>query len=560
MRTCRVVCLSALVLAGCGETSTTVGLGGRPAADGGGQADVGQPQHDLEPSQDLSSPTDSAAGRADAAASDGSALDAARVADGGAPLDATHPPADGAGQHDSGDLAGPLTDAGLPPGCERPQGPYEPDPWGGDLRVARAATGFFRTELLCGRWWFITPAGHPFYSVGVNAAGPRGEASQVDGRRPYEESVQGLYPDLASWAETSAGRLRSWGINTAGAWSDAGLLGPHMAYTPILYLAGADWQQGTLADYFDPAWEEGVRAGAARAAGWADDPNLLGYFLDNELRWGADWRGGETLLQVYLALPEDAPGKAEAVDLLLGELGDIDGLNETLGTALPDRAAALAATEGWHALGWDARGLPAELVSRFVGHAAQRYFSVTTAAVRAADPNHLILGNREVSVMTRREVYLAAAPHVDVLSVNSYVFVDGVAAAALILSGAEDPGDGFAAVHAATGLPLLISEFGFRAADAGLANSWPPIYPTLATQADRADAFEAYARHHQGLPWVLGYHWFAWVDQPLDGRFDGEDNNWGLVGLDDTPYALLTETMQRVNGELWQTLLRPAIP
>jgi len=445
-----------------------------------------------------------------------------------------------------------------PDGCVPVDGAPQLDRWGGDARVVLEATGFFRTERLCGRWWLVTPEGHPFYSLGVNATGPRGEASQVDGRRPYEESVRALYPDMEAWADEATRRLRSWGLNTAGAWSDNGLLGPRMAYTPILYLAGSDWELGTLPDYFDPAWEASVAQRAAQVERWVDDPNVLGYFLDNELRWGADWRGAETLLQVYLALPAEAPGKAEAVDLLLEHGGGLAAVNEVLGTALADRGAALRAVDGWDALGWDAAGPAAELVDAFLRHTAQRYFTVTTAAVRAADPNHLVLGNREVSVMTRREVYLAAAPHVDLLSVNAYTFRPGVAEAALALSGAEDPSDGLAAVHAATGLPLLISEFGFRAADAGLPNSWPPIYPTLPTQADRAAAFEGYARRQQELPWIVGYHWFAWVDQPPDGRFDGEDNNWGLVGLDDAPYEALTAAMERRSASVWERLEVPS--
>jgi hypothetical protein len=33
-----------------------------------------------------------------------------------------------------------------------------------------------------------------------------------------------------------------------------------------------------------------------------DDPNLIGWFLDNELRWGWDWLSPKTLLQDYLAM------------------------------------------------------------------------------------------------------------------------------------------------------------------------------------------------------------------------------------------------------------------
>ncbi len=185
-----------------------------------------------------------------------------------------------------------------PDGCVPVDGAPQLDRWGGDARVVLEATGFFRTERLCGRWWLVTPEGHPFYSLGVNATGPRGEASQVDGRRPYEESVRALYPDMEAWADEATRRLRSWGLNTAGAWSDNGLLGPRMAYTPILYLAGSDWERGTLPDYFAPAWEASVAQRAAQVERWVDDPNVLGYFLDNELRWGAHWRGAATLLQV----------------------------------------------------------------------------------------------------------------------------------------------------------------------------------------------------------------------------------------------------------------------
>jgi len=70
------------------------------------------------------------------------------------------------------------------------------------------------------------------------------------------------------------------------------------------------------------------------------------------------------------------------------------------------------------------------------------------------------------------------------------------------------------------------------------------------TQADRAAAFAEYSRTYQAVPWIVGHHWFAWVDQPAEGRFDGEDNNWGLVSEADVPYAAVTEEMARVHPEI----------
>ena len=47
---------------------------------------------------------------------------------------------------------------------------------------------------------------------------------------------------------------------------------------------------------------------------------------------------------------------------------------------------------------------------------------------------------------------------------------------------------------------------------------------------------------------MVGYHWFEHADQPAEGRFDGEDCNYGTVTIEDNPYAELTETMTRVNA------------
>ncbi len=453
---------------------------------------------------------------------------------------------------DSGDETTQVDPCGAPPG-ERSQ-----DVWGGDTRVSLEATGFFRTEKLCERWWLVTPEGHPTWSIGVNNVSPNGDVDAETGEQLYAQAVDTIYESDEAWAQAAADRLRSWGMNTAGAWSTSELLQPRMAVTPVLYVAGYDWLNGDRSDWFDPAWEASVQASAQELAEQADEPNVLGWFLDNEISWGPDWRGLDTLLQAYLGMDAEAPGKAAAVDLLLERLGDVDAINSALGTSFEDRDAMLAATDGWDSLDSDSSETEAELTSAFVSVAAEHYFSTVTTAIRAHDPNHLILGNREVSVLTRLEVYQAAAPYLDVIAINNYWFLDGIAEGALALSGGLDPADGFEALATHMDLPILVSEFGFRAADAGLDNSWPFFYPTYDTQTERALAFAEYARLHQSKPWMVGYHWFEWVDQPVGGRqMDGEDNNWGVVDEQDEVYEELTAAMTEVNGELWGYLELP---
>jgi len=49
------------------------------------------------------------------------------------------------------------------------------------------------------------------------------------------------------------------------------------------------------------------------------------------------------------------------------------------------------------------------------------------------------------------------------------------------------------------------------------------------------------------LPYVVGYHWFQYSDQPAEGRFDGENSNFGLVNIRDEPWDLLTRVFAKVN-------------
>ena len=39
------------------------------------------------------------------------------------------------------------------------------------------------------------------------------------------------------------------------------------------------------------------------------------------------------------------------------------------------------------------------------------------------------------------------------------------------------------------------------------------------------------------LPYVIGFHWFEWFDEPAEGRkLDGENSNYGLVTINGTPF------------------------
>jgi hypothetical protein len=361
------------------------------------------------------------------------------------------------------------------------------------------ATGFFHTQQAGGRWWLVTPDGKPFYSLGVNHATASSDTDQQTGQCPYCQAVAKGYPSTQAWVDATVKRLQGWGFNTIGAWSDDASLGKQMPYTLLLDIgSGAD-------DYFAPAFEARcAQVAASTVAARKTDRNLIGWFLDNELHWGPDWRNNDTLLTTYGNLPAGSPGRAAAD----AHAGDPQGF--------------------LHAL-------------------AEQYFKVTTSAVRAVDPNHMILGIRIISVLAPPEVVSAAGEWVDVMSVNNYEYNAGLPEQlskifAPVMSTENWLADFYAQCHK----PLLFSEFSYRAKDSGLPNAYPPIFPVLATQSDRADAYEGYARSSFAASYVVGTHWFEFTDEPKGGRFDGENSNFGLVSTSDVPWKTLVDRMTAV--------------
>jgi hypothetical protein len=160
---------------------------------------------------------------------------------------------------------------------------------------------------------------------------------------------------------------------------------------------------------------------------------------------------------------------------------------------------------------------------------AERYFAMTTASIRAADSNHLVLGSR-FAFPPPQSVIDAAGRYCDVISLNCYGL---------------DPSPAIDA-FSATGKPCLIGEFSFRAADSGLPNTIG-AGPLVTTQGERADCFRDYVRAALRKPSLVGYHWFEHADQPAAGRFDGENSNFGTVTIEDRVYSDLTHVMTEVN-------------
>ncbi len=372
------------------------------------------------------------------------------------------------------------------------------DTYGGWLQLTGAKTGYFHTQQIDGRWWLVTPDGHVFFSKGV------------DNVSYYPEAKSSPKPpdDTAAWAQSAARNLHDWNFNTAGAWSARQLYITGIVYAPVLNMAAAVqrdvWLKGRAVDYFSEEFRAAAdRVAEANCAPHANDPWLLGYFTDNELRWHKDWRSGQSLLESYLAMPESSAGFQRASEFLKKR-------------------------------GQTAAHLTEEDKEEFLGLVAGEYGRVTSAAIRHHDPNHLILGCRFAGY-AGDSATRALGPYFDVISYHSYA--------------ANAPVEQLEKVAHLTGKPVMITEFSFKAMDSGLPNTKGAAKP-VATQQDRAEGFARYVRALAALPYCVGYHWFEYRDEPQEGRFDGENSNYGVVRIDFTPWEVLTAGMTKVNLEI----------
>jgi len=423
--------------------------------------------------------------------------------------------------------------------------------WGGTADNCFRASGFFRVDERDGVFWLVDPDGGRFLSKGVNTVRFDQDHVGIAGRVPYADTCREKYGSQHIWRVAAANRLAGWKFNTLGCWSDELVAGAglsRLATAPTIDL-GASFRlhrrDVSFPDVFDPVFSSHVRASAENLCmKRRNDVGLLGRFIDNELYWSPDWRGTDELLTLFLNLPSHRPGRLAAIARLQERYREFSQFNAVWSTPArsweefgaighveapffrkPREAPAPAPEPGS-----PARAAFLADCDAFVAVVADQYFELCVSAIRAADPNHLVLGSR-FGYPPHPAVIAAAGRYLDVVSFNCYDF---------------DPGPVIDA-YAASGKPCLISEFSFRSDDSGLPNSRGGG-PRVASQAERARCFERYVAAALKKPAVVGYHWFEHADQPAEGRFDGENSNFGTVTIEDEVYAELTETMTRVNA------------
>jgi len=461
----------------------------------------------------------------------------------------------------------------------------------------RAATGFFRVEKYRGNWWLIDPEGRLFWShgcCGVRLGGGASGTTPITDREHYFRDLPAEDSPLARFysqgrareyprgkyysgkktknfsflaanlyrkygenlnqilPEVQLKRLKSWGLNTLGNWSQPSktLKVPYFRYISTgraRVIEGSEGYWRQFPDPFDPSFREGLRQILAKEMGGAaGDPWLIGYFVDHEQDWGDE----VSLSLATLTSPPEQPAKKAFIDDLITKYRSIDKLNNAWAT---------------HFASWDAlrqaREIPVGLkdivvhdfsfigiirpshdpnreqawrdLTDFYSKLSEAYFRISREELKRAAPDNLYFGSPFASSRNDFAVR-AAAKYCDVIGFDLY----------------ENPGyiAAFRLPDGCVDKPACVCEWHVGACDRGMFHS---SLMGTASQEDRAQAYRRYVRNALAHNNVVGTHWFTIDSQELTGRWDGENYNNGFTDVCDTPYRELVEACREVGSSMY---------
>ncbi len=432
----------------------------------------------------------------------------------------------------------------------------------------KKGTGRFALDKVGGKWFLRDPEGNLFWSMGVDCVGGY-EFTPISARENYfEEIPEGEYRRKENWGmffyagweyesvsfmkrnidlkygkgasgkygKISAPRMKKWGFNTYGAWSDHSVLRENnIPYTLII---GSQWVRPLdskkelygywrpMGDFFAEEFEAGTEKIARDNADLIKSKYCVGVFVDNEM----PWQGKEGLTaEGILTCPADQPAKIAFSKFLKEKYADIAKLNAAWGASFADWNAFLAErdfipqTEA-------GKGDLLALERKYY----ERYFEVCKNAVKKVSPDVLYMGCRFAGFGWVNPLCMeVAAEQCDAVSANFYM----------------DSLEGMELPDSLKDKPVIVGEFHFGSMDRG--NFWSGLQHSK-TGGERAEKFKKYMESAIKHPNIVGAHWFQWFDQSATGRFDGENAAIGIVDVCDTPDYDMVNAARDVSQKMYE--------
>ncbi len=480
------------------------------------------------------------------------------------------------------------------------------------------AKGFFRTEKRADRWYLVTPEGHPFYSLGINAVAADDSATYVEGREAMfaalpqnDEPLGAFYGKGDNHSDNGSGKDRQF---DKGRWFDfyganlQRIYGPKTCEPvasnpaePVAARVECKPAPYDLQRWVDRTLDRLQAWGFNTVGNWSEP--LLGsqdrvpYTLPlsiygdySSISTGQDWWGGmPDPFDPRFAMAAERAIAIAARDhrddpWLVGFFAD----NE-LAWAGPgdDPKARYALAYGTMKMTTDAPAKRAFLKQLRDKYRNQQGLSQAWGIELTAwefmedpgfepplpNPEHPeIEADFKYFQQVFAETYFKtisdslkwhAPNHLLLGGRYSISTPEAVAACARycdVLSFnfyTPKPQDGydFAALRQLD-KPVLVSEFHFGSRDRG--PFWGGAME-VAREEDRGPAYANFLKQALAEPSIVGVHWFQYLDQPVTGRLlDGENGHLGLLGITDLPFQGFVETVRKSNRQVAALLNKQA--
>lgn len=337
--------------------------------------------------------------------------------------------------------------------------------YGGWKAHRTTATGFFRAERIDGRWWAIDPEGYYYVH-----------------KAPNSIHLDDLTADeVYQW-------LKEHGFNGMGNWSDNEITESSlnedtpMGYCPKLSFMGA-YTTEVGSDIKMPVFNEDFQEVADELARKAfspfvNDPQVFGYFSDNELPWR------DQGLPAHIALTDHS---------------DINYIT----------ANNFLAERGKNADNWDMEDQYA-----YIGLMGERYYSVISSAIKKVDPNHMYIGSRCNSTEKEVESFMTnQGKYVDIVTVNHYGRWGNRQVETQRMSEWANK-------------PLMTTEFYGQVDDPNVNETGAGFL--VVDELSRGLFYQNFVSTMAQSGYVVGMHWFAFQDKGTSHKsfVDPNGNNW----------------------------------
>jgi hypothetical protein len=434
------------------------------------------------------------------------------------------------------------------------------------------ATGHFRVEKIDGKWWFIDPSGCLFWSFSATGFDFEFAETLTKGREHFFEDLpqnwdplygqfvslndprfggstykfgpSNLYRKFGSnWrsesGDLSLRRIKSWGMNSMGCWSDSSLFND--PDNPVPYTLFLGWglpmvsvnASGTRLEFPNPfasGFSNTVYSRINGARALLNSEWCIGYFFQNEYKFRrneADNRYRVT--EAYIQSNDSSDAKEAIMGFLQDRYATIGALNASWGTSYSNWEAVRSLSQFPSGGNADARAWEEH-------YAVELYRTIKEQGDRVSPK--LFLGTRFIR-HTPSHMMNAAAPYIDVIGINWYQY---------------SPND---ILVTTLDKPIIIGEFHFGAVERGY---FDPGLKAVGNQQDRAEAMYYYFRDALLHERIVGAHWFQYRSQAMTGRKDGESYQIGLVDVADNPYPETRAAARELGRELYRFRGRAFLP